>query len=211
MTQFEHLFHIMKKPWVIGLYSTLVILAYCFVDQPLAIYFHTLDLRASVPLLQGLTALGKWPIYIVLFSAAGFYFRYVRKNKSMEHNAWLLLACVVLANLAALILKVTLSRARPELLFNSNLFGFFWFKFNDLYWSFPSGHTITVVSVAAGLGVLFPRYFYAVLLCALLVVMTRVFLYFHYLSDVMAGFYLSLLITGFLVTCLKKKRCLLKT
>ena len=119
-----------------------------------------------------------------------------------------MLACLLLVNLFGFVLKIILSRARPDLLFDGNLFGFYWFKFSDLYWSFPSGHSITVVSLASGLSVLFPKYFYALFAVAFLVIVTRVFLCFHYLSDVMTGAYLSVLVVGFFTQSIKRGRCL---
>lgn len=207
MTQFERLFFLMKKPWFIVFYIMLIILTYQFADKAIAEYFHQFDLRTYGKPLLLITTLGKWILYAPLFILAGLFFRYVRKNPINEHRAWFLLACLLLTNIFSFVLKISLSRSRPDLLFNENLFGFYWFKLNNLYWSFPSGHSITMGSLAAGLSILFPKYFYAFLGLALLVIMTRVFLYFHYLSDVMAGFYLSMLIVGFFAESLKKKQC----
>ncbi|HHF7372649.1 phosphatase PAP2 family protein [Legionella bozemanae] len=205
MSQFEKLFNFMKKPWVIISYAFLVILAYYFVDKPLATYFYQLDFRVNIPFLVLLTALGKWVAYIILFFIAGLYFRYIQVNTVYEARSWYLLGCVLLANLVCLILKVALSRARPELLFSSNEFGFYWFKLSSNYWSLPSGHTTTVISLAAGLGMIFPRYFYVLLVVALLVAASRVLLFFHYLSDVMSAFYISLLVVGFFTEYMKRK------
>lgn len=205
MTQFEQTFHFMKKPWVISIYAILVILSYIFIDKTLAIYFHHFDLRTNIHTLSFLTALGQWIAYVVLFFSAALYFRYVRINSVYEARAWYLLGCVLIANIVCFVLKVSLSRARPDLLFSSNEFGFYWFKFSKFYWSFPSGHTTTVVSLAVGLGVLFPRYFFLILMVALLVAASRVLLYYHYLSDVMTGFYLSLIVAGFFTQYLKQK------
>lgn len=205
MTPFEKLFNFMKKPWVIILYAILVILAYYFIDQPLATYFYQLDLRTKMPLLGVLTAFGKWIAYVLLFFIAGLYFRYIQVNTVYETRAWYLLGCVLLANLVCLVLKVTLSRARPDLLFSSNEFGFYWFKLSSDYWSLPSGHTTTVISLAAGLGMLVPRYFYVLLIAAFLIVASRILLCFHYLSDVMSAFYISLLVVGFFTEYIKRK------
>ncbi|WP_454785153.1 phosphatase PAP2 family protein [Legionella sp. WA2024007413] len=205
MTQFEKLFNFMKKPWVIIFYAILVFLAYYFVDRSVATYFHQLDLETKLPILGILTALGKWVAYIVLFFVAGLYFRYIQVNPVYEQRSWYLLGCVLLANLVCLILKVVLSRARPELLFASNEFGFYWFQLSSKYWSFPSGHTTTVISLAAGFGALFPRYFYSLLVIALLVAASRILLCFHYLSDVMSAFYISLLVVGFFTEYVKRK------
>lgn len=210
MTQFETLFHFMKKPVVILFYAILVILAYYFVDKPLATYFYQLALGNKLPFLEILTALGKWIAYVILFFIAGLYFRYIQVNAVYEARSWYLFGCVFLANLVCLILKVSLSRARPDLLFTNNEFGFYWFKLSSNYWSLPSGHTTTVISLAAGIGTIFSRYFYVLLTIALLIVASRIVLCFHYLSDVMSAFYISLLVVGFFTGYLKRKNWLKK-
>lgn len=206
MTQFEKTFHFMKKPGVIALYIILVGLTYIYLDRSLAIYFHQLELRNQIHALTILTAFGQWIAYIGLFLFAALYFRYIKSNRAYESISWYLLGCVLIANLVCFIFKISLGRARPDLLFSSEQFGFYGLKFTKSYWSFPSGHTTTVISLAVGIGVLFPRYFYAVLTAAFIVAASRVLLYYHYLSDVMAGFYSSLLVVGFFTQYLKNHK-----
>lgn len=210
MTQFEKTFNLMKNPWVIVSYIILVCLVYFFADKSIAAYFHHLDIRSNVPALTLFTALGKWKIYILLFVFLFLYFKYMQKNEACEAKALYLIGCIFIPNLISFVIKVCLSRARPDLFFSSNLFGFYWFQTKDLYWSFPSGHAVTITGLASGLGVLFPKYFFAFLGLAVLVILSRVFLYHHYLSDVMTGFYLSLLVVGFYTEFLKRKNYLAK-
>lgn len=197
MTPFDKTYNFFKKPWVIGLTIILIILVYKFLDIPIATYFHQLDLRSNMHLLNIFTYLGQWSFYILLFLMAGLYFRYAHKNALFEARSWYLLSCVIIPNLICIMVKICVSRARPDLLFSSNEFGFYWFKSSDLYWSFPSGHAITSIAVVSGLSVLIPRYFYLLFITASLVVISRVVLYRHYLSDVMTGAYISILVVGF--------------
>ena len=208
MTQFEKTYNLMKKPWVIAIYAILVVLAYHFVDESLAVFLHQYDLRSNLYALKLLTSFGAVAIYLILFLLMGLYFRYVRVNAANEAKALYLFACIIIPNLVCLVLKVIFSRARPELLFSINDFGFFWFESQSLYWSFPSGHTTTIVSLAAGLGVLFPRYFYTLLALAVCVALSRVLLYYHYLSDIMTAFYISILVVGFFTQYLKRNQYL---
>ncbi|HAT6821338.1 TPA: phosphatase PAP2 family protein [Legionella pneumophila subsp. pneumophila] len=210
MTQFEKTFNFMKKIWVIITYIILVVLSYYFLDRTLATYFHSLDLRVNAHALTYLTALGKWKIYVALFLITALYFRYIQQNKQYEIRSWYLLGCVLLPNLLTFVLKISFSRARPDLLFDNNLYGFYWFQHNDNYWSFPSGHSITITALAAGLGFLFPRYFFLFIGAALLVAATRVILYHHYLSDVMTGFYISMLLVGLFTQYLQRNHYLNK-
>ena len=55
-------------------------------------------------------------------------------------------------------LKMFLGRARPVLWFHEHLFGFFGPTLQPTYHSFPSGHTMTFISVALGLSMLWPAY-----------------------------------------------------
>ena len=204
MTAFEKTFHFFKNPWVLLSFILLTVLVYMTVDIPVAQYFYNLKTRTTWPILNVFTLLGKNLIYLGLFLVLGLYFRHLKKNKLYENRAWFLLSCVIMVTLINMVLKISFGRARPELYFINHYFGFYWFKFKDLYWSFPSGHAITSVAVASGMGIIFQRYFYTLLAVAILVICSRVILYRHYLSDVMVGFYLGVLIIGFFAQWLKK-------
>ena len=153
-----------------------------------------------------LTGLGKWKIYTALFLLAGLYFRYIDTNPTYEARSWYLFGCILIPNLIGFFLKIILSRARPDLLFESNYYGFYWFKLKDLYWCFPSGHAITVIGLAFGIVEIAPKFMYVLLGIALLVACSRVLLYHHYLSDVMTGFYLSMLIVGLFTQYLRRNQ-----
>jgi len=204
MTAFEKTYAMMKNPIFMVGYVILVFLSYWFKDQAVATYFHQMDSRESLHVLNILTALGKWKFYIVTLVALIGFFRYIKVNREYEMKSWYVLACVVLTNLVGLVLKISLGRARPELLFSDHIYGFYWFQLKDAYWSCPSGHTLTIIGMASALSVLFPKYFYAFMGVAVLVVLTRVVLFHHYLSDVMIGFYIAILAVGLLTQYLKK-------
>lgn len=208
MTQFEKTAQLLKNQFILVSYIVLVVLIYKFADAKIANFFHDLDLRTKLPVLKLVTALGKDLIYLILFLLLALFFRYIKKEPLFEARSWYLFACIVLTSTVCLFIKVLLGRARPELLFSANLFGFYWLKFSSDYWSLPSGHTTTVMTVVAGLGVLFPRCFYLLLAIGLLIVLTRVVLYYHYLSDVMTAIYLNILLVALLTAYLKKNNFL---
>lgn len=197
MTHFDATINFLKKPWVIATYIMLISASYYFVDKPVALYFNQWHLKHNI-WIRSLTTLGLWELYFAIAFFLVVYFRFGTRHKPHELRAWFLLACILLANLIGLILKVVLGRARPELFFQSNLYGFYWLKCTNLYWSFPSGHAITIASIGSGLSVLFPKYFYWFMLGALLIICTRIMLVQHYLSDVVVGAYLGLLGVGVL-------------
>ncbi len=53
--------------------------------------------------------------------------------------------------------------------------------------SFPSGHTITAFSIAVPLGLFYPSLMVGLLFCAVSIAISRVMLGLHFLSDVLAG------------------------
>lgn len=205
MSQFEKMMRIIKTPMILITFCILMVCSYFYIDRAVAIFFHNLDLGVTGYLLNGFTLLGQWIIYSVLLLAIGLYFKFIKKNRYYETQAWYLLACMLVANGVSFLLKVSLGRARPDLLFFSNDYGFYGIHFNKDFWSFPSGHTTTIISLALGIGILYARLFWFVLSLAFLVAATRVILYRHYLSDVLVAFYLTTLVTYFLNAYLNKK------
>jgi membrane-associated phospholipid phosphatase len=207
LAPFERIAAIMIKPGVMVSYVVVIVLSILYIDRPLAYYFHGFDFRTTQPLLMWFTHLGISALYIGGLFLLALFFRYIRRDKLNEKRAWFLWLCVLIPSLVCIVLKVLLGRARPELLFTEQLYGFFGLQREELFWSFPSGHTTTIMGFVFGLSVLFPRYCYAFIAVGLMVVLSRIMLTYHYLSDVMAAAYLSLL----QVTILKRKSKLFGT
>lgn len=108
-------------------------------------------------------------------------------------------ACAAFSGLAASVLKVWIGRVRPNaghLPWPSG----FWLRlgegpFDYVTKSFPSGHAATAVGLAVGLTWLFPRGRWLFAALALLTAVQRLQSGAHYLSDVLAGAALALLIS----------------
>ena len=205
MSPFDRLLRIMLQPWVAVSYLSFTVLSFLYLDKPIAYFLHGLEIKTRVPLIYWITKLGQGAVYMALFFILAVFFRYMRRNKEFETRSWFLLLCVLVPNIICGILKVLLGRARPELWFDSQLFGFYGMHFNASFWSFPSGHTTTIAGLVFGLSIVFPRYFYAFIVSGLVVISTRVLLTDHYLSDVMATGYITLLEVGMLLVLLRRK------
>jgi undecaprenyl-diphosphatase len=61
-------------------------------------------------------------------------------------------------------------------------------------YSFPSGHTITAFAVAMALGMFYPQLMVALLTAAVLIAASRIILGMHFLSDVLAGCVIGLML-----------------
>ncbi len=196
MEPFDRLFKQMLRPWVAAGYVGFVILSFFFFDRPVAWFFHGLDLTNKLPFLHWLTRLGVSEFYVIGLFLFSLFFRYVVRNKTWEARCWFLWLCVLVPYLVCGVVKVLLGRARPELLFSGDVYGFYGFHTQGVFWSFPSGHTTVIMSLVSGLSILFPRHFPALFTAGVLVVSTRILLTQHYLSDVFASSVLALLEVG---------------
>ena len=193
------------NPWVLLMVLAIIAFSFFYVDKPLVEWLSTLHLQQRFPILEWVTNLGNSKIYLLLFFVAALFFRYLNKNALWEQRAWFLWLCVALSNLVCGVVKATLGRARPDLWLQVHEYGFTLFKMDRLHMSFPSGHTTTMMSVVFGLAVLFPRYWFVLVLSGVLVALSRVLLLEHYLSDVLAATYLTLVVVAMIVFVLRKK------
>ncbi len=205
MVGFERGFKLIMRPWFVACYLSLVVLSFLYFDKPIAWFFYGMGLREALPVLHYLTQLGTGEYYIVALLLLAVCFRYIVRNKTFEMRSWFLWLCVFFPYSICAVLKLIVGRARPQLLFDSNLFGFYGLHFNHPYWSFPSGHTTTITGLVCGLTVLFPKYCYAFIISGILLVSTRVILTNHYLSDVMMTAFLTLLEIGALFYLLRRQ------
>ncbi len=209
MKPFDRFLTIMLRPWIAVAYLAFAMLSFVYFDKPLAEYFHGLSLTTRFPALHWLTVIGVGFIYMVFFFLLALFFRFVSRNKIAEMRSWFLWLCVLLPNCITLFFKIVLGRARPELLFDDKLYGFYGLHFTRQYWSFPSGHTTSTMALIFGLGIVFPRYFYWFLFSGIVIIATRVLLTQHYLSDVMMTSYLVLLEIGLLLLYSRRKNYLM--
>jgi undecaprenyl-diphosphatase len=98
-----------------------------------------------------------------------------------------LLVSVMLTELILTLVKYAIGRARPSLFSELGAFHFDPLMFHFRYASFPSGHSGTAGSAAMGLALLFPRLRFPLLVLALWLTATRIFVVAHYPSDAIAG------------------------
>lgn len=82
-------------------------------------------------------------------------------------------------------------------LIDNHVYGFHWFHQDTAFQSFPSGHTTLIFSFTTSMWFLFPTLRWIWSLLALMVVMGQLGLYYHFVSDVIAGAALG----GFVAIC----------
>ncbi len=180
-------------PLFIALIFGLMGVSYAYIDIPIARYFFSLHLPYLID--KSAYFFASWGLssyYLIGFPILAVI-AFQLKKVNIARACIFLFICVVFSGLACSILKVVFGRARPDEFYSLSIYGFYWFKFNAYYWSFPSGHATTFCTVMLGLCAIKPSWSTRFILLAVLISLTRVFLAKHYLSDVIGGFYLALI------------------
>ncbi len=163
--------------------------SYFYIDKILAIYFHNFNTSYTYVWLtatfQYITKLGEAHYSLILFFLLFLIFH--KLKKSFAYKMLYLFSAVAISGILVDLIKITVARVRPIMLFEHDLYGFVWFKFGSEFNSFPSGHSATAFALGIGLALLYPRYKHLFVLIAGLIVMSRVILSLHYLSDTLIG------------------------
>jgi undecaprenyl-diphosphatase len=150
-------------------------------DAPLRAAIHGCAFPALTAAMRAVTALGSE--YFLVPLAAILVWRWLRRGE--RQTAWHFAAGSLGAEAMAQLLKALIQRPRPEM--------FFGLAPAETY-SFPSGHAFVPAVffwIAAG-GLLAPaRWRAAVVALAALLGLSRVYLGYHYPSDVVAGWALA--------------------
>lgn len=164
-------------------------ISYLWLDIPIAMAMHQSALPWVRILGSFLEELGKsqWFLVPTLFIAAATWHRRTTSRLPWHHGA--LFLAIALSGIAANIIKIVASRARPPLLFSTGEFGFSWLAFHTdfAHNSFPSGHATTGLSLAVVGAMLRPQWRVPFLCIGILIALGRVLANVHYLSDVIAG------------------------
>jgi membrane-associated phospholipid phosphatase len=155
-----------------------------------------LQVPIVISLMNGLTWLGDVRLLLIgtiaLFALGGWF----RRNtlKKVGGVGFLTLA---ISNVVVEILKHLIGRPRPGVIGAGGLLlGPSW---ESGYDSFPSGHTNSAFVMAAILSNLYPSWRRIWTIMAALVGFTRMYLDVHFVSDVLAGAFLGLMMTKFVL------------
>ena len=176
------------------------------VDRPLALFLHAKgpDLHALFDLIGRLGEAWGWLILFALAFAAlhwGGALPRLRplmpRLRALSAVPAFVVVSIAAAGLVVDVLKIGFGRMRPKLLFNGDLYGFTWLAWRPDHWSFPSGHTATIVALMTALWWVWPRHLLFYILAAAIVAACRIVVGAHYPSDVMAGALIAVLTTRF--------------
>jgi lipid A 4'-phosphatase len=189
--------------------------AMLWIDRPIADFFHADDgaLQRFFGVVQRF-GLG-WPYLLIsglaflLLRWGGQWRRLGQWNASMRAAAFIpgfVFAAIAVSGLVVDLLKVAVGRSRPKLLFAAGDYNFSWLGWRADHWSFPSGHAATAAALMTALWCLWPRPLWLYVAGAALIAIARVVTGQHYLSDVVAGAVIAVLVTRGLAVWLLSSR-----
>jgi membrane-associated phospholipid phosphatase len=190
---FSRFLDITRTRWFFLLITAFCIFSYFFLDKPIALEMRNLDPHL-IAFAEFMTLFGKGFFYYIALILLYIFFKFIRKSREWANHAAFLFIAISVPGFLCNLLKMILGRARPILLYTEQLYGFTFFQTNAVYLSFPSGHSVLITSLMIGLCFIFKRYWAAFVLIALLISATRVIVGAHYLSDIMAGMYLAIML-----------------
>jgi lipid A 4'-phosphatase len=182
----------------------LVAVSITFLDRPLALFFHARDpdLRAVFDIIG---QLGLSQSYLIVFALAFVALHwggstprlqpFARSMRVFSAIPAFLCISVAASGLIVDVLKFLFGRARPKLLFGESIYYFGGLGMGADHWSFPSGHSATIVALMTALWVLWPQHILFYVLVAAVVSLSRVAVGAHYLSDAMAGALIAMVTT----------------
>ena len=191
------------------------LVAVIWVDRPVADFFHRQG-GAQLVFFDTAQRFGLGYPWLVLSALAFAFLRWggeLRRLKPwaarMRDAAYIpgfIFLSVGAAGLLVDALKILIGRTRPKLLFADGTYDVTWFGLRADHWSFPSGHAATAAALMAALWCLWPRPLWLYIAGAALVAVSRVITGQHYLSDVVAGAAIGVIVTRALATWLLRPR-----
>ncbi|MBV9967261.1 MAG: phosphatase PAP2 family protein [Alphaproteobacteria bacterium] len=201
------------RPVRIGLWLAAIVLveivAIGWIDRPLAAYFQAYR-GAWRPLFEFIGPFGLALPYLIVSAIAFVTLRWggnlppfedwAARMRDAARVPAFLFAAIAASGIAVDVLKVVVGRPRPKLLFAGGDYEFSWIGLSADHWSFPSGHAATAAALAAALCYLWPQPVLLYVIGAVLIAASRVVMDAHYLSDVVMGGFIGVVVTRALAT-----------
>jgi membrane-associated phospholipid phosphatase len=192
--------------------SLLLTVCYFYADKSIVYYFYAIDSRQYhwIHLVQQL------PELLLMVSPLLLLAAFVLKNKNTQPQLRYFFFAASVSVLFTMVMKSLLKyfsgRYWPETFENNNpsllhggVYGFHPFHTGVSYSSFPSGHAATIFAFATCMWISYPRLRWVAVLISFSVSLALLVLYYHFLSDLLAGAYIGIVVSVFVSELLRKK------
>jgi membrane-associated phospholipid phosphatase len=204
----------LKRPIALMLLAVLVTaFSYLFLDTSVALSIHRVT-SSSELLTQATSNIPDLLLPIVIVATAlswTCYFILMRRGVQNRHTRFLRTCGTVLpiAYAAKGIFQYVFGRSTPYLwVFYHHLPRFYWFRMDEGYGCFPSGHMTVFTALAVALSYSYPRYRLVFLVWLALLAFLLVATNYHFISDVTSGAFvgsvIALVVTAGTLVCDKK-------
>lgn len=204
----KRIWHALAASPILGIGLGVVIAAIFLilvVDRPVSLYLaEHIDPNVAA-FFHAITEIGNGTVYITASALFWLGFRWLatqspepataEKYRQVSAYGAFALTALLASGAVVTILKHSLGRFRPSMLLTDGVYGMAPFAFLPKSISLPSGHTQVIWTVTTILLVLKPRIGLAMIPVAILVGASRVAINVHFLSDVLVGAYIGVLVT----------------
>ncbi len=201
-----------KSVALVAATSLLVIISYFYFDRQLVDLLVSANSR-QYHFLHYLQQLPEPLLYVAPVAILFYFIQRIREQKNKF--AYFSLAwgvAVLVASGLKIGLKFCFGRYWPDTFKENNLsyvhdgiYGFEPFHGGVQYQSFPSGHMMTIVVFAFMLAAFYPKLKWISATAILIVALSLLGLYYHFVSDVLAGAVIGLLVSQVIFTQVKKR------
>ena len=187
--------------------SSFIVISYFFFDRQVVWFLvrhHSRDLGLLKIFANSIT-------YVISIFVFIFYFYFLIKimTKSvnrLDKSLLIVSNAIIIGQFLKEVFKTIFGRYwaatftcnNPSLI-SSHVYGFNWFKSGSAFASFPSGHATFIFSFSVSMFLVFPKLRWIWVLLAILVTVGQIGMYYHYVSDVLAGALLGGLVGLFAV------------
>lgn len=187
-----------------------ILISYFWVDIPLAEWAHVHHLR-QYKWLHTIQRLPELFPYMAFASIIIVCLHAYWGETSYAEKAFLYVSLsYVVSRFFAGILKIICARTWPQTWVDHNpswltdgVYGFFWFIDAPTYQSFPSGHSAAIFAVASMFCFFYQSMRAVCIIACALVVIGLIGNYYHFLSDIIAGAYVGIATTLFVIQARK--------
>jgi lipid A 4'-phosphatase len=196
-----------------GATAVLIVISIALVDRPVASSLHGRDPDLRL-LFDFIGRLGLTYGYLIVFGLAfgmlhwGSLLPRLRPfavpMRALSAVPAFLFLSISTSGIMADVMKIIFGRSRPKLFFQSDIHDFSWLSWRPDHWSFPSGHSATIVALMTALWYLWPQHLLFYILAAAIVAASRIVVGAHYFSDVLAGALVAVLTTRYVAGLLAK-------